>query len=219
MRLVILLKHHQVHIDGGGHAVLAQRLADHGANGEVGYVVIVHHIEVHHVGAGGQHVIDFLAKTGKIGGQDGWGNQVRVHDGSLTTMDNGLVSGPCRTFRMAASLTAQWRFFAVKGSVSVQRFEIYRPGVFWLFVLALMCVAPSITLGQEESGTAGEAEGVEASESASRALIWTGTGERSLIQRFPESAVWLELEEGDRSLGLFYPEARLPARGAVLVLS
>ncbi|HBX40370.1 MAG TPA: DUF3530 domain-containing protein [Marinobacter adhaerens] len=101
----------------------------------------------------------------------------------------------------------------------MQRFEIYRPGVFWFFVLALMCVAPSITLGQEESGTAGEAEGVEASESASRALIWTGTGERSLIQRFPESAVWLELEEGDRALGLFYPEARLPARGAVLVLS
>jgi hypothetical protein len=29
----------------------------------------------------------------------------------------------------------------------------------------------------------------------------------------------LELEEGDRALGLFYPEARLPARGAVLVLS
>ncbi|WP_449286093.1 DUF3530 family protein [Marinobacter sp. PE14] len=101
----------------------------------------------------------------------------------------------------------------------MQRFEIYRPGVFWLFILALMCVAPSITLGQAEGGAAVETEGTEASESSSRALIWTGTGERALIQRFPESAVWLELEEGERALGLFYPEARLPARGAVLVLS
>lgn len=103
----------------------------------------------------------------------------------------------------------------------MQRFEICRPVVFWLFTLALMFAMPSATLGQEEADQAGEAEdsAAPATESASRSLIWTGTGERSLSQTFPEAAVWLELEEGDRALGLFYPEARLPARGAVLVLS
>ncbi|WP_296934655.1 DUF3530 family protein [uncultured Marinobacter sp.] len=103
----------------------------------------------------------------------------------------------------------------------MQRFEIYRPGVFRFVILALMFAVPSITLGQEQGEQAGEAAGspTPATESASRALVWTGTGERWLNQTFPEAAVWLELEEGDRALGLFYPEARLPARGAVLVLS
>lgn len=102
----------------------------------------------------------------------------------------------------------------------MQRFEIYRPGVFWLFILALMFAMPSTSFGQDEADQASGAEdSAPATESASRSLIWTGTGERSLTQTFPEAAVWLELEEGDRALGLFYPEARLPARGAVLVLS
>src|SRR5690606_4616079 len=34
---------HQVHVDEGLYAVLAQRLADHRADGEVGDVVVVHH--------------------------------------------------------------------------------------------------------------------------------------------------------------------------------
>ncbi len=103
----------------------------------------------------------------------------------------------------------------------MQRFEICRPVVSWFFTLALMFAMPSAGFGQEEADQASEAEdsAVPATESASRSLIWTGTGERSLNQTFPEAAVWLELEEGDRALGLFYPEARLPARGAVLVLS
>jgi hypothetical protein len=103
----------------------------------------------------------------------------------------------------------------------VQRFEFYRPVVFRFVFLALMFAVPSITLGQEQGEQAGETEGsaAPATESASRALVWTGTGERSLNQSFPEAAVWLALEEGDRALGLFYPETRLPARGAVLVLS
>ncbi len=47
--------------------MFAQCFADHGADGEVGYVVIVHDVEVDNVGAGGQYVIDFLAQSGKIG--------------------------------------------------------------------------------------------------------------------------------------------------------
>src|SRR3546814_15787751 len=41
---------HQVHVDRRGHAVLAQRLAHQWADGEVGHVVVVHHVEVHTVG-------------------------------------------------------------------------------------------------------------------------------------------------------------------------
>ncbi len=136
-------------------------------------------------------------------------------------MDNGVVSGPCRKFKEAASLTAQSRFFAVKGSVSVQRFEIYRAGQWWFFAFALALTLASTAFAQEQNELADGAIDQAAPEagSKSRSLIWTGTGERSLNQRFPEAAVWLELEEGDRALGLFYPEARLPARGAVLVLA
>jgi hypothetical protein len=67
---------HQVHVDGRGDAVLAQGLADQRADGQVGHVVVVHDIEVHDVGAGGQHVVDLLAELGEVGGQDGRGDQV-----------------------------------------------------------------------------------------------------------------------------------------------
>ena len=56
-------------------------------------------------------------------------------------------------------------------------------------------------------------------EPANRSLIWTGTGERGLSQTFPEAAVWLELEDGERALGLLYPETRMPPQGAVVLLA
>lgn len=103
----------------------------------------------------------------------------------------------------------------------MQRFEFYRPGLFLVFAFVSLFTLASIAFGQEQGEPADEAEemAAAASESVTRSLVWTGTGERSLNQTFPEAAVWLELEENERALGLFYPEARLPARGAVLVLS
>ena len=87
-------------------AALAQGFAYHGPDSQVGHMMIVHHIEVHDIGAGGENVIDFLAQAGKIGGQDGWGNQVRVHDGSLTTVDN---NGHWRVARSAVpAANSQW---------------------------------------------------------------------------------------------------------------
>jgi len=65
---------HQMHVNGGGDAVIAQGLADHGANRQVGDVVVVHHIEVHDVSAGGQDVVHFLPELGKVSGEDGGGN-------------------------------------------------------------------------------------------------------------------------------------------------
>ena len=47
--------HHQVHVDRRLDAVLAQRLAHQRADGEVRHVVVVHHVEVDEVGAGGEH--------------------------------------------------------------------------------------------------------------------------------------------------------------------
>src|SRR3546814_2292167 len=46
---------HQVHVDRRGHPVLAQRLAHQWADGEVGHVVVVHHVEVHPVGRSEEH--------------------------------------------------------------------------------------------------------------------------------------------------------------------
>jgi len=63
-------------VDRRGDAMLAQRLAHQRADGEIGHVVIVHHVEVDDVGAGGEHVVDFLAQPGKVGGQDGRGDAV-----------------------------------------------------------------------------------------------------------------------------------------------
>ena len=78
---------HQVHVDRRGDAVLAQRLADQRADGQVRHVVVVHHVEVHPVGAGGQHRIDFLAQPGEVRGKDGRGDQ------ALRTWRGSVVGG------------------------------------------------------------------------------------------------------------------------------
>ena len=73
--------HHQVHINGHGHArggfgVWFQGAANHWPEGQVGHVVVVHHVKVNPVAAGGNHVFDFIAQTGKIGGQNRRGDTV-----------------------------------------------------------------------------------------------------------------------------------------------
>ena len=70
---------HQVHIDEGFDAVVTQGLTDHGAYGQVGDIMVVHHVEVHHVGPGGQHLGHILTQTGKVGGEDRGGNQKVFH--------------------------------------------------------------------------------------------------------------------------------------------
>ncbi len=46
------------------------RLADQRADGQVGHIMVVHHVEVDPVGAGGDDVGHFLAQPGEIGGQN-----------------------------------------------------------------------------------------------------------------------------------------------------
>ena len=67
---------------GALDAVAAQRPANHRANGQVGHVVVIHDVEVDHVGAGLQHGFDFLAQAGEIGRQDGGGDPGALHIGS-----------------------------------------------------------------------------------------------------------------------------------------
>jgi hypothetical protein len=76
---------HQVHVDFRGYAVLAQRFTDQRANGQVGYIMIIHDVEVDDVGARLDDVIDFLAQAGKVGGQDRRRNLVIWHNPNLLT--------------------------------------------------------------------------------------------------------------------------------------
>ncbi|KAG1246384.1 hypothetical protein G6F68_014663 [Rhizopus microsporus] len=80
---------HQVHVDRRGHAVLAQGRADHRADGQVRHVVVVHHVEVDPVGAGGEDVVDFLAEASEVGGQDGRGNEAVGHGRALQRGERG----------------------------------------------------------------------------------------------------------------------------------
>ena len=67
--------HHQMHIDRRLDATLAQRLADQRADGQVRHVVVVHHVEMNHVGTGREYGLDFLAEPGEIRREDGRSDQ------------------------------------------------------------------------------------------------------------------------------------------------
>ena len=64
--------HHQVHIHRHRRAihffgVRLDGLADHRAEGQVGHVMVVHHIEVDPVGPGVDHAVHLLAQESKVG--------------------------------------------------------------------------------------------------------------------------------------------------------
>ena len=67
---------HQVHVDRRGNTVLAQRLADQRADREIRHIMIVHHVEMHDVRAGGKHVLHFFAQASEIGTENGRGDEV-----------------------------------------------------------------------------------------------------------------------------------------------
>ena len=59
--------------------VIAQRRAHHRAYREIGHVVIVHHVEVDHIGTGRHHGIDFGTQPGKIRRQYRRCNSIVTH--------------------------------------------------------------------------------------------------------------------------------------------
>ena len=81
---------HQVHIDGRGYTVFAQRLAHQRTDGQIRYVVIVHDIEMDNICTGLEDIGHFLTQTGKVGGENGGGNPGCIHgDGSLKNKSRG----------------------------------------------------------------------------------------------------------------------------------
>ena len=70
---------HQMHIDIGGDAMIAQSFTHQRADGQVRHIMIIHHIEMNDIRARGDDVIDFFTQTGEIGGQDRRCNQKIRH--------------------------------------------------------------------------------------------------------------------------------------------
>ena len=81
--------HHQMHVNRGG-GVRANGFADQGADGQVGDVMVVHHIKMDDVGTSGNDVADFFTQAGKVSGKQarcqfkvgqchgGLGNRIKI---------------------------------------------------------------------------------------------------------------------------------------------
>lgn len=55
--------------------------------------------------------------------------------------------------------------------------------------------------------------------SDARQSVISGLDEYKLSQRFPDAALWLDLEDGSRSLAMLWPEREVPARGGLIILA
>src|SRR5690606_15083410 len=74
---------HQMHVDR--HLYMrSDRFADQWADRQVRNVMVVHHVEVNDVGAGGDDIAYFLAQAGKVGGQNA-GSDAVGHDNDRGT--------------------------------------------------------------------------------------------------------------------------------------
>ena len=58
--------HHQVNVYRH-RSIRFQRGAHHGAESQIGHIMIVHHIEMNQIRPGLDNTADFLAQSGKIG--------------------------------------------------------------------------------------------------------------------------------------------------------
>ncbi|MNE60742.1 hypothetical protein D3C80_1559100 [compost metagenome] len=98
--------HHQVHVDGhgdslGGLGVGLQSLTDHGAESQVGNVMVVHDVEVDPVCSGSNDAADFVTQAGEVGGQNRGGDAESAAHLSIVAVS----IAPCRptTFRLKCS--------------------------------------------------------------------------------------------------------------------
>src|SRR5471032_1179717 len=71
---------HQVDIDRHLH-VRADRFAYQRADGQVGNVMVIHHVEVDHVGAVADNVAYFFTQAGEVGGKNAGGDTIGWHEG------------------------------------------------------------------------------------------------------------------------------------------
>ena len=74
--------HHQMHIDNR----VSQRtncLADKRPDGQIGHIVVIHHIKMDKVRAGIDHSSDFLAQLGKVCGKNARSDAIFGHEDFL----------------------------------------------------------------------------------------------------------------------------------------
>ena len=93
---------HQVHINRRTR-VRTQRGANHRTESEVGHIVVVHHVKMNHVCAGGDHVAHFFAQAGKIGGKNAGGDAV-FHGVSFVGKIDAAILTPQAVFRLPHAL-------------------------------------------------------------------------------------------------------------------
>ena len=88
-------------------------------------------------------------------------------------------------------------------------------------LLCLFLISGWLNAAVAQDGAKGgeEAEPATKANPASRSGFSTGLGEWALVPRYPEQAVWLDLDDEGRALGLFLPEYVTPATGALLILA
>ena len=85
---------HQVHVNwhrhpGSGFGMRLQGLTHHGAEAEVGHIMVVHHIEMNPVCAGINDLAHLLTEAGEIGRQNGRGDAIGgcVHGAIISPPD------------------------------------------------------------------------------------------------------------------------------------
>ena len=60
-------RHHEMHIDRRANPEIAQRLAHHRSDGEIGDEMIVHHIKVDQIRAGAEDRRHIVAEASEVG--------------------------------------------------------------------------------------------------------------------------------------------------------
>lgn len=83
-----------------------------------------------------------------------------------------------------------------------------------LIVLVAGGLPPAYAQNKEDS-----AESAQVAANEARGSVVSGLGEQKLSERFPEAALWLDLEGGARTLALFWPGYEAPARGGLIILA
>lgn len=85
------------------------------------------------------------------------------------------------------------------------------------YLLALTLICGGMPALAEETAAPEAPDQAESGEV--RGIVSSGPGERGLSLRFPDSALWLDREDGGRTLALFWPETETPAKGALIILA
>lgn len=85
----------------------------------------------------------------------------------------------------------------------------------WLLVAMLAGGLSPVYAEQKDES----AEPKKTTESETRKAVTSGLGQWKLSQRFPDAALWLDLQDGTRTLAMFWPERKAPARGGLIILA